>query len=243
MLIKLRKNKELLIPVDKKFLKHLKNIIGFTPRNLKIYQKAFIHKSASRTDSTGKVFNNERLEYLGDAILDAIIAEFLFLKFQNKPEGFLTQTRSKIVNRDHLNILSQKLGIHHLVISNTARAQHKYLFGDALEALIGALYIDKGYKKTKKVVQKRILEEHVDLKKLIHVETDFKSRIIEWGQKHKTPITFETLEEAVENTNEILFVAHLLIGSDIKGKGTGNSKKEAEQNAAKQGLRSLNESS
>jgi ribonuclease-3 len=239
VLKKLRTKKELLIPVDKKFLKYLKKIIGYTPKNLKIYQKAFIHKSASKTDSRGKVFNNERLEYLGDAVLDAIIADYLFLKFLNKDEGFLTQTRSKIVNRDHLNLLSQRLGIHHLVVSNTAKGQHKYLYGDALEALIGAIYLDKGYEKTKKIVKKRILEEHIDLTKIIKLETDFKSRIIEWGQKNKTNINFETQEETDEQTNETLFVSHVFIASDVKGRGVGNSKKEAEQNAAKQAIKTF----
>lgn len=242
MLKKRVKHKELLIPLDKKFLKLLKNIIGFKPRHLKLYQKAFIHKSASKTDSKGKIYNNERLEYLGDAVLDAIIAEFLFLKFPNKPEGFLTQTRSKIVNRDQLNLLAQRLGIHHLVISNTARSQHKYLFGDTLEALIGALYLDKGYKKTRKIVQSRILEDHIDLQKIISVETDFKSRVIEWGQKNKKVVNFETHEETDESSNEITFVSHIYVDVEVIGRGNGYSKKEAEQHAAKQALNFLKQS-
>lgn len=233
------KNKELLLHPDKKFIKILKTILGFKPRKLKYYHKAFIHKSATKLYPTGQPINNERLEYLGDAILDAIIAEYLFEKFPYKDEGFLTQMRSKIVNRDNLNHLALKLGVNHIVTSNTANSLNKYIYGDALEALIGALYIDKGYRKTKNVVVNRIIKDHINVNRLISLETDFKSRIIEWGQKTKTLVNFECTEQTEENTNNTTFIAHVFIGEEIMGNGMGYSKKEAEQNAAKQAIEQL----
>jgi len=231
------KHKQLILPTDKKFTKILKEILGFRPRNLKYYQKAVIHKSATKILKDGQSYNNERLEFLGDSVLDAIIAEYLFKTFEGKDEGFLTQMRSKIVNREFLNHLAMKLGINHLVISNTANNPHKYIYGDALEALIGAVYIDKGFAVTQKFIIKRLVKNHVNLKKLISQETDFKSRIIEWGQKNKTLITFESAEQLTDdNTSQVAFVAQVFVGENLKGQGIGYSKKEAEQNAAKQAL-------
>jgi ribonuclease-3 len=235
-----KKNKELLLPPDRKFVKILKTILGFRPGRIDYYHKAFIHKSATKIYPTGQSINNERLEYLGDAILDAIIAEYLFDKFPFRDEGFLTQMRSKIVNRENLNFLALKLGINQLVISNTANSIHKFIYGDALEALIGALYIDKGYRRTKKVVINRIIKDHINVKKLISLETDFKSRIIEWGQKNKTLVNFESAGQPDENNkNHITFISHLFIGDELKGQGVGYTKKEAEQNASKQAIEHL----
>jgi ribonuclease-3 len=221
---------------DKNFKKHLKRILGFLPRNYKYYQLAFIHKSASQSVYNNIRVNNERLEFLGDAILDSLIAEHLFHKFPGKDEGFLTQMRSKIVNRDHLNLIAIKLGIGNMVISKTANENHRSIFGDALEALVGALYLDKGYDVTKKVVVERIIQNHINLNKLTETERDCKSRIIEWAQKKRKPINFTSFEEIEDNSGNPTFIAHLIIGDEICGRGSGNSKKEAEQNAARQAL-------
>ncbi len=230
--------KNSLLP-DKKFLGLLKNIIGYKPAKKEIYRLAFIHKSGSYLVSKKIPINNERLEFLGDSILDAIIAEHLFHNYPLEDEGFLTQMRSKIVNRDNLNFLAVKLGISNLVVARITNDNHKSIYGDALEALIGAIYLDKGFKKTRKIVIERIIKNHVNLTKLQETEVDFKSRIIEWGQKNRKEVNFSSFEEPNEEDKSPLFVSHLLIVDEIAGRGIGSSKKEAEQNAARQAINKL----
>jgi ribonuclease-3 len=234
----IRSEKYLFTP-DKNFKKQLKNILGFMPRNFKLYQLAFIHKSASHFIFNNIRVNNERLEFLGDAILDSLVAEYLFNKFPDREEGFLTQTRSKIVNRDNLNHMAIKLGIGNMIISKMSRDNHKSVYGDTLEALIGALYLDKGYERTRKIVLERIIQSYININRLLETETDFKSRIIEWGQKKKKAVSFTSFEEIDEQSNTPVFITHLIVVDEIIGRGSGNSKKEAEQNAARQALQMI----
>jgi len=214
-------------------------ITGFFPGNIQLYQIALTHKSASLSLPDGSTINNERLEYLGDAILGAIIADYLYLRFPNNNEGFLTQLRSKIVKRKQLNKLAFKIGMSPLLILDTRQHQHKEnILGNAFEALIGAMYLDKGYYKTRKFVIYKILERHLDLEKLARKESDFKSRIIEWAQKNKKEITFVT-EECPGKIDELMFVSQVMIIDEELGKGTGHSKKDAEQKAAKEALEKI----
>ena len=236
MLKKIILSEKYLFTPDKNFVKQLKNILGFRPRNFSLYQLAFIHKSASHFVFNEVKVNNERLEFLGDAILDSLVAEYLFNRFPDKEEGFLTQTRSKIVNRDNLNHVAIKLGIGNMIISKMSNENHKSVYGDALEALIGAIYLDKGYDRTRKIVLERIIQSHVSLHRMLETETDFKSRIIEWGQKNKKTVNFTSFEEWDEQSNSPVFITHLIVVDEIIGRGSGNSKKEAEQNAARQAL-------
>jgi ribonuclease III len=218
----------------------LKKILGFRPGNLKIYEIAFIHRSASFTLPDGKKVNNERLEYLGDAVLDAILSDFLFEKFPEANEGFMTKIRSRIVNRDILNRLAVSMGIHKILINNVSSIHPtKNLYGDALEALIGSVFLDKGFKKTKKLFIKNVLNKYLDLNTIINTDTDYKSLVFEWVQKHKSNLIFTYNEEYDFNLKKSVFSTILFIDRKEMGEGHGASKKEAEQKAASEAWKSL----
>nr|WP_262921339.1 ribonuclease III [Maribellus maritimus] len=218
----------------------LKEILGFYPGNLKLYDLAFIHKSASTVDSRGNYVNNERLEYLGDAILGAIIADFLYNRFPQEDEGFLTKTRSKLVNRTFLTKLTYDMGLNVFIDSNTTKnIDSSHIYGDALEALIGAIYLDKDYQTAKYFVTKKILSQFVNLNEIEQKDTNFKSQLIEWSQKNKKEVVFQTTEETSERTKQPRFIATVEVENVEIGKGEGTSKKEAQQNAARQTLEKL----
>lgn len=226
----------------KKFLFQLIDILGFTPSNIRLYEMAFTHKSASILLSKGEVINNERLEYLGDAILDAVVADYLFRHYPKHNEGSLTKMRSKMVKRKHLNLLAYRLGIHKLIVSHTHPGNlSKYLYGNALEALIGAIYLDKGFKKTCLFIED-ILKKNVDLDRLLKSDFDYKSQLIEWAQKNKCEIIFESQEEIKGDSHIPQFITTIRITNEIAGRGTGYSKKEAEQKAAKVALEQISKS-
>lgn len=218
---------------DKIFKNQLKKSYGLKPVNIDLYKIALIHKSASTIVSNGKRINNERLEYLGDAVLDAIIADHLFSKFPNHNEGFLTKMRSRIVSRFSLNNIALAIGLDKLVVTQTSNPlAQKHIFGDALEAFVGAIYLDKGFKFTSSWVNRVILAKQINLAELQATETDYKSRIIELAQKFKYSISFESLEKETQKGQNPLFEAKLFINQRLLGTGFGTSKKEAEQNAA-----------
>ena len=223
----------------KTFYTRLIRILGFLPGKIGLYELAFIHKSASLSDSKGNPLNYERLEYLGDAVLGVIIAEFLYRQFPDRNEGFLTKMRSKIVNGDHLSILTQQMSLDQLLENRIQNEQaNRHILGDAFEALIGAIYLDKGYRRTRRFVLRRVIKKHVDLVALERNETNFKSQLIEWAQKNRKEITFYTDIEPYDPT---LFLSYVGIGDTLFGSGTGVSKKEAEQNAAMETLKELND--
>jgi ribonuclease-3 len=233
-----RQERYIFLP-EKKFKRQLRRILGFAPKNYSLYQLALIHRSASGRFSKSHNIHNERLEFLGDAILDSIVAEHLYSKFPDKDEGFLTQMRSKIVNRDTLKRIAIQFGIGNIVIARMTKDNHKSLYGDALEAIIGAIYLDRGYKKTRSFILNRLLGTYINLDTLLETEVDFKSRIIEWGQKNKKDINFNCQEQLNGDDKTPVFVSHLLIFDDIVGMGMGKSKKEAEQNAARQAIQMI----
>ena len=215
-------------------------ITGFLPGNTDLYELSLTHKSACINLPDGTSINNERLEYLGDAILNAIIADYLYLRFPGDSEGFLTQLRSKIVKRKELNRLAYHLGLSPLIITNTRQHQEKInILGNALEALIGAIYLDKGYHRTRKFVIKRILDKYLDLEKLARKESDFKSRIIEWAQKNKKDISFVNQESSDDGNHETYFISRVIMNDQELGSGTGHSKKDAEQLAAEEALEKI----
>jgi len=227
--------------LDKReFVSCLKKILGFRPGNLKLYEIAFIHRSASYTLPNGKKVNNERLEYLGDAVLDAILSDYLFEKFPDSNEGFLTKIRSRIVNRDVLNQLAVSMGINRILISNINSVHPtKNLYGDALEALIGSVFLDKGFKKTKKLFLRNVLNKYLDLNIIVNTDTDYKSLVFEWVQKNRSNLIFTYNEEYDFNQKKSVFSTILIIDKKEFGKGVGSSKKEAEQLAARQALKRL----
>ena len=171
----------------KEFYLFLKGLIGFYPQNLKLYDLAFMHKSASTVDSQGNFVNNERLEFLGDAVLGSIIADFLYNRFPQEDEGFLTKTRSKLVNRTFLTNLTFEMGLNVFIDAKTTSSIKKsHIFGDVLEALIGAIYLDKDYQTAKFFVIKKILT-FVDLNEVEQSDSNYKSQLIEWSQKNRSP--------------------------------------------------------
>jgi ribonuclease-3 len=222
------------------FSSRLKKILGFRPGNLRLYEIAFIHRSASFTLPDGKRVNNERLEYLGDAVLDAILSDFLFEKFPDANEGFLTKIRSRIVNRDVLNQLAVSMGINNILISNISSVHPtKNLYGDAFEALIGSVFLDKGFKKTKRLFLKNVLNKYLDLNVIVKTDNDYKSLVFEWVQKHKSNLIFTYNEEYDFNLKKSVFSTTLFIDKEELGEGHGSSKKEAEQEASSQAWKRL----
>jgi ribonuclease-3 len=214
-------------------------ITGFLPGNLDLYKLAVTHKSSCITLPDGTSVNNERLEYLGDAILNAIIADYLYLQFPESDEGFLTQLRSKIVKRKELNKLAYLLGISPIIITNNRQRHEKInILGNALEALIGAIYLDKDYYKAKKFVIAKILDKHLDLERLARKESDFKSRIIEWAQKNKKEISFLN-QESNDGNHETVFTSRVVLYDEELGSGSGYSKIDAEQRAAEEALEKI----
>lgn len=193
---------------NKDLYRSINNIFGFYPGNIFLYKLAFRHKSATIRKINGLKMNNERLEFLGDALLSAIVAEFLFKKFPYKNEGFLTEMRSKIVSRTSLNKLSIKLGLSDLILSGIdSNSQSKSAGGDAFEALLGALYLDKGFDFTRKILVNRVISIHFDMDQLIDEHVSYKSRMIEWSQKEKRELQFELVEEIGEKQQKQYIVA------------------------------------
>lgn len=217
---------------DKHLFQSIKNIFGFYPSNIFLYKLAFCHKSAARETVKGLKISNERLEYLGDAVLSSIVAEYLFKKFPYKDEGFLTEMRSKIVSRSQLNKLSYKIGIDKLILSDPdAKNLNKSIKGDAFEAIIGAIYLDKGYNFTKKIIIDRIITVHLDIDKLEKQDINYKSKLIEWIQKEKKSINFHVVDEVGKGYNK-QYIVDVLIDNVSFGTGRDYSIKGAEQFAS-----------
>lgn len=208
-------------------------ILGFYPRNLSIYEQALLHKSLSVKSVQGRVVNNERLEFLGDAILDAVVGDIVYRKFEGKREGFLTNTRSKIVSRESLNHIAEQIGLSKLIKFTVRSSTHNsYMGGNAFEALIGAIYLDRGYAYCKYFMEKRIIGRYVDLNKISRKEVNFKSKLIEWSQKNKVEMEFVLLSQGLDEFNSPVFESEVMMEGIHACKGKGYSKKESQQIAA-----------
>ena len=211
----------------------IKNIFGFSPRNISLYRLAFRHKSAALKTQSGHRHSNERLEYLGDAVFGSVVADFLFKKFPFKEEGFLTEIRSRIVSRSNLNSLARKLGFDRFLITSRENiTPSTSIFGDAFEAFVGALYLDKGYNFTRKIIIKRIINCHLDIDMLVLKETNFKSKLIEWAQKERKHVEFQVVDEILNGKSLKVYSVKVLINNECFGEGKDFSIKRAEQNAA-----------
>ncbi|CCY93406.1 ribonuclease 3 [Bacteroides sp. CAG:1076] len=212
-------------------------MLGFYPRNIEIYQQALLHKSSSIKAGKGRLLNNERLEFLGDAILDAVVADIVYKKFEGKREGFLTNTRSKIVQRETLNRVAVQIGLDKLIIYTTRQSSHNsYMCGNAFEALIGAIYLDRGYRACKKFMEERIINQYLNLEKISRKEVNFKSKLIEWSQKNKFNIEFNLTGQSVDEAQNPIFETQVLVENIAAGTGKGYSKKESQQEAAHETL-------
>jgi len=215
-------------------------ILGFFPRNIRFYHQALLHKSTSLRSDQGRPINNERLEFLGDAILDAIVGDIVYRHFEGRREGFLTNTRSKIVQRETLNKLAVEIGLDKLVkYSSRSSSHNSYMYGNAFEAFIGAIYLDQGYDRCKQFMEEKIFKHYIDLDKMSRKEVNFKSKLIEWSQKNKMEVSFELIEQFLDEDYNPMFHTEIRIEGISAGTGRGYSKKESQQNAAQMALKKI----
>jgi ribonuclease-3 len=224
---------------DKILYTSVKNLLGFYPSNIHLYKVALSHKSAPAVWLKDQQVNNERLEYLGDAVLSAVVADYLYKKFPYQNEGFLTEMRSRIVSRSRFNRLSIKMGLDKLIHpGNGSFSTSKSIYGDTFEALIGAIYLDKGYTFTRKVIIRRIIDVHLDVDEIERTDTNFKSKILEYAQREKRQVEFRVVEEVGDGHRKQYIVA-LVLDQVVIGRGQDFSIKAAEQVAAEKACEKL----
>ncbi len=218
---------------DKRYYAAIDDMFGFIPHNIELYKLALVHKSASITLDDGRQINNERLEFLGDAVIESITSDYLFIEFPDRDEGFMTQLRSKIVSRQSLNNIAKSLGLDALLISHSGgNFTQKHIYGDAFEAMMGAIYLDQGYDFVNRLLINDIYGRYLCIDDILASETDFKSRLIEWCQKNHLAIEFHTDNEKGCSSSHPVFLSTIYVDGIVIGHGAGESKKEAEQNAA-----------
>lgn len=238
------KSEESIFPPDRELKRHLKAILGISPGNLNLYKQALKHTTmADEVKHNGHKNSNERLEFLGDAILNSVVAEMVFLKYPYRSEGFLTQMRSKIVSRESLNKLARKIGLNQWVMlekKNFSGGVHgiETAFGNAMEAIIGAVYLDKGFKKTQKFILQQLIKNHIDIDHLEQTENNFKSKLLEWAQRLGKEVKFEE-GPVLKNGNHKLRQATVWVDGKQMGEGKDHVKKKAEQAAAQVAWESL----
>jgi ribonuclease-3 len=215
-------------------------ILGFFPGNLNLYEEALLHKSSSKEKQNGRYLNNERLEFLGDAVLDAVVADLVYRKFRNRNEGFLTNTRSKIVKRETLDMVAGNLGLNKVIVSShRSNTKKNHILGNALEALIGAIYLDKGYFTAKKFVDRKVIKPYINIDQIARKEVNFKSKLLEWSQKYRIDLNFTVIENFTDEENNPVFQSQVALNGLWAGTGTGYSKKESQQRAALMALKKI----
>ena len=225
---------------EKELFSSLYGILGFYPRNIEYYKQALMHKSIRKRNDKGKPLNNERLEFLGDAILDAAVGYIVYRHYEGKREGFLTNTRSKLVSRDTLGKLAVEMGLGNLLVSASHSTSHNsYVEGNAFEALVGAIYLDRGYEACLAFFEKQILGKYIDIDKVAFKEVNFKSKLLEWSQKNRVRLEFKMLKQKTDDNGSPIFSFQVMLEGVEGEKGSGYSKKEAQQQASKDTLQRL----
>ena len=225
---------------DKELYFSIQRIVGFYPHRIDYFKQALMHKSIGKRNAKGRPVNNERLEFLGDAILDAVVGDIVYRHFEGKREGFLTNTRSKIVQRETLNRLAREMGVNELIVSSGHSSSHNsYVGGNAFEALIGAIYLDRGYDACMRFMEKRVLNELINIDKVAYKEVNFKSKLLEWSQKNRVKLEFKLLEQKSDEKGSPVFTYQVVIEGVEGESGTGYSKKESQQQASKLTLQRL----
>ena len=225
---------------EKELFSALYTILGFYPHNIEYYKMALMHKSIRKRNDKGKPLNNERLEFLGDAILDATVGYIVYRHYEGKREGFLTNTRSKLVSRETLGKIANEMGLGSLLLSASHSTSHNsYVEGNAFEALVGAIYLDRGYEACLEFFEKRVLGRYVDLDKVAFKEVNFKSKLLEWSQKNRVRMEYRMLKQKKDDNGNPIFSFQVVLEGIEGEQGTGFSKKEAQQEASKDTLQRL----
>ena len=225
---------------EKELFSSLYEILGFYPHHIEYYRQALMHKSIGRRNDKGKPLNNERLEFLGDAILDAIVGHIVYKQYEGKREGFLTNTRSKLVSRETLGKLANEMGLSQLLLSaGRSNSHNSYVNGNAFEALVGAIYLDRGYDACMWFWENRVLGRYINLDKVAFKEVNFKSKLLEWSQKNKVRMEYRMLKQKLDDNGSPIFSFQVVIEGVEGERGSGYSKKEAQQNASKETLQKL----
>lgn len=225
---------------DKGPYSSIREITGFLPKDIRLYRLALLHSSAREQDAEGHPLNNERLEYLGDAVLDTIVAALLYRRYPYQDEGFLTDLRSKIVSREMLNQVARGLGLNNMVVCSHCTFYHNnYMYGNVFEALLGALYLDQGYDACYTFVSQRIIDRYINIEQMRNHETNFKSKLITWAQRRQFTLEFKVVECDPDAVGNYLFRTSILLEGREIGQGTGFSKKVSHQHAAETALNNL----
>ena len=225
---------------EKELFSSLYAILGFYPHDIAYYKQALMHKSVHRRNAKGKPLNNERLEFLGDAILDAVVGDVVYQHYEGKREGFLTNTRSKLVSRETLGKLATEMGLGNLLLSAGHSTSHNsYVEGNALEALVGAVYLDRGYDACMWFWKNRVLGKYINIDKVAFKEVNFKSKLLEWSQKNRVRLEYKMLKQKKDDNGSPVFSFQVVLEGVEGEKGTGFSKKEAQQLASKETLQRL----
>ena len=225
---------------DKELFSALYDILGFYPHEIAYYRQALLHKSIGKRSEKGKPLNNERLEFLGDAILDAAVGDIVYRHYAGKREGFLTNTRSKLVSRETLGKLANEMGLSQLILSaGHSNSHNSYVNGNAFEALVGAIYLDRGYDACMWFWENRVLGKYIDLDKVAFKEVNFKSKLLEWSQKNRVRMEYRLMKQKKDDNGSPVFSFVVLLEGIEGEKGSGYSKKEAQQLASKETLQRL----
>ena len=225
---------------EKELFSSLYDILGFYPRNIEYYKMALMHKSIRKRNDKGKPLNNERLEFLGDAILDAAVGYIVYQHYEGKREGFLTNTRSKLVSRETLGKLASEMHLTNLLLSAGHSTSHNsYVEGNAFEALVGAIYLDRGYEACLRFFEKQVLGKYIDIDKVAFKEVNFKSKLLEWSQKNRVRLEYKLTKQKKDENGSPVFTYMVLIEGVSGESGSGYSKKEAQQKASKDTLQRL----